>query len=82
MDTTHTMQHHREREQLVFNSIPGMKELLQAEPDKIEALEIRYPDAFFALQIANSLFNHNRELSIITQRAYFSISITSTIQIP
>ena len=73
MDTTHTMQYYREQEQLVFSSIPGMKELLQAEPDKTEALAIRYPDAFFALQVANNLFNHNRELSIITQRAYFSI---------
>ena len=68
-----TMQDLKAREVTAFNSIPGMNELLQAKPSEVAAIEAQYPDAVFALQTANSLFNHNRDLSVITQRAYFSI---------
>ena len=61
------------REMAVFGAIPGMNELLQASPARREEVEAQYPDAVFAVVIASSLFNHNRELSEIAQRAYFSI---------
>ena len=68
-----TMQDFKAREVAAFSSIPGMNELLQAKPNEVPDIEVQYPDAVFALQTANSLFNHNRDLSVITQRAYFSI---------
>ena len=68
-----TMQDLRAREQAAFSTIPGMSELLQASPADKAELESKYPDAAFAVGIASSLFNHNRELSGITQKAYFSI---------
>ena len=61
------------REITVFSSIPGMNELLQASPAQKAEVEAQYPDAVFAMVIASSLFNHNRELSEIIQKAYFSI---------
>ena len=61
------------RERMVFSTIPGMVELAQASPANIAEIEEQYPDAVFVSGIASSLFNHNRELSEITQKAYFSI---------
>ena len=68
-----TMRDLRTREQTVFSAIPGMKELAHASPANIAEIEEQYPDAVFVAGIASSLFNHNRELSEITQKAYFSI---------
>ena len=68
-----TMQDLKDREITVFSTIPGMNELLQASPAEKAEVETKYPDAVFAVVIASSLFNHNRELSEITQKAYFSI---------
>ncbi|MBQ8238359.1 MAG: hypothetical protein IJZ39_09465 [Oscillospiraceae bacterium] len=70
---THTMQQLRDRESAVFHTIPGMNQLLHARPGEAEDLQAKYPDAAFALRTANELFHHDRELSLITQRAYFSI---------
>ena len=50
-----------------------MNEILNAAPDQRSSVAAKYPDAVFAVVIASSLFNHNRELSEITQKAYFSI---------
>lgn len=61
------------QEHRVFRAIPGMNELLQASPAEKAEVEAKYPDAVFAVVIASSIFNHNRELSEITQKAYFSI---------
>ena len=68
-----TMQDLKDREITVFSAIPGMNELLQASPAQKAEIDTQYPDAGFAIVIASSLFNHNRELSEITQKAYFSI---------
>ena len=70
---TSTMQKLRARESTVFPTIPGMSRLLRARPSEAAALEQQYPDAAFALRTAGELFHHDRELSLITQRAYFSI---------
>lgn len=70
---THTMQKLHALESTVFPTIPGMSSLLRADPGEVEALQARYPDAAFALRTANELFHHDRELSLINQRAYFSI---------
>ena len=61
------------RESAVFPTIPGMASLMKAHPGERSALEARYPDAAFALRTATELFHHDRELSLINQRAYFSI---------
>ena len=61
------------RESAVFPTIPGMASLMKAHPGERSDLEARYPDAAFALRTANELFHHDRELSLINQRAYFSI---------
>lgn len=73
MNNSITMNALKEREISVFSSIPGMNKLLQASPDEQTLIQEQYPDAVFAVHIANSLFNHNRELSVIAQKAYFSI---------
>lgn len=73
MSRTYSKMDLRMREAAVFSTIPGMNELLQASPDKGTEIEVLYPDAVFASMIASSLFNHNRELCEITQRAYFAI---------
>ena len=70
---TATMQKLRARESAVFPTIPGMNRLLRARPGEVSDLEQQYPDAAFALRTAGELFHHDRELSLITQRAYFSI---------
>ena len=73
MSRIYSMQDLRTREVAAFSSIPGMYELIQADPDQKEAIGAKYPDAAFATMIAGSIFNHNRLLGEITQRAYFSI---------
>ena len=73
MGTKRTYQDIKAQEHRIFSTIPGMTELLQASPAEKAEVETKYPDAVFAIVIASSLFNHNRELSEINQRAYFSI---------
>lgn len=68
-----SMQELRAKEMAIFSTIPGMNELLHAKPDKKTEISIQFPDAAFALHTADTLFNHNRELSLITQRAYYAI---------
>lgn len=63
----------QQRESVAFAAISGMEELLCAGPDDRIALTEKYPDAAFALRMANSLFDHDREISQINQRAYFAI---------
>lgn len=63
----------RKRERDVFSTIPGMELLVQKDPDNCGELVGEYPDAVFAWRVANSLFQHDLELSRIQQRAYFSI---------
>ena len=73
MRRIYSMRDLRTREMAAFSSIPGMSELMQAEPEQQEEIGAQYPDAAFATMIASSLFNHNRQLCEITQKAYFSI---------
>ena len=63
-----SMQDLRTREMAAFSSIPGMYELMQADPDQKEEIGAQYPDAAFATMIAGSIFNHNHQLGEITQR--------------
>lgn len=69
----HSIQYYFEKAQPVFAAIPGMAELRCAEGDVYETLSGKYPDAAFALMIANNLFQHDREFSEIYQQAFFSI---------
>ncbi len=73
MPAENVMRKYYEKEAIVFSQIPGMRDLLRADAADAEKISMEYPDASFALQIANSLFQHDRELSEIHQSAYFSI---------
>ena len=73
MGNKRTYQDIKAQEYKIFSTIHGMNELLQASPAAKAEVEAKYADAVFAIVIASSLFNHNRELSEITQKAYFSI---------
>ena len=73
MNQRRTIQDYRNMEAQIFPKIPGLLEILKAPSETVSELEAEFPDAAFALRTANDLFQHNRELSIITQKAYFSI---------
>lgn len=68
------------RERAAFSRIPGMEELLHTPPEKRENLECRYPDAAFALMVANHLSMGNQEQNAIHQKAYLSILGGESIQ--
>ena len=68
------IRHHlMEAEATVFSKIPGMDKLRRAAPESVPELEAKYPDAAFALMIANNLFVGDREQNEIHQRAYTAI---------
>ena len=67
MSRIYSMQDLRAREMAAFSSIPGMYELMQADPDQKEEIGAQYPDAAFATMIAGSIFNHNHQLGEITR---------------
>lgn len=68
------------REQAVYSKIPGMRELLRTPPEKWNDVELRYPDAAFALMVANHLSMGNQEQNAIHQKAYLSILDGEPIQ--
>ena len=61
----------RQREVLALRRIPGVSELLRATADQRPALEKKYPDAVFALQIISNPFIKNREVGAIQMEAYY-----------
>ncbi len=63
----------QERAHLAYSQIPGMEEVYCASPDRIFEISQKFPDAYFATQVAANLFQHDRELSLIHQTAFFSI---------
>lgn len=69
----YTMRNLQEQEFTVFSRIPGMDKLRCATPDKIPELETKYPDAAFAMMIANNLHLGDREQNEIHQKAYTAI---------
>lgn len=71
--TVHTMRYYRQKEAIVFSTIPGMEEFFHADRDALPDLEVKHPDAAFALMIADNLSTGDREQNMIHQRAYFSI---------
>lgn len=70
---THTRQYYQERERQAFQKIPGMKELMGADALHQDTLVGRYPDAAFALKIADNIFCRDKEQGAIHQRAYLAI---------
>ena len=62
-----------ETESAVYSQIPGMEKLLHAAPDAVPELEVRYPDAAFALMISENLFAGDQEQNEIHQKAFKSI---------
>lgn len=63
----------RHREAAVLCRIPGARELLGADPAQRPALEQKYPDAAFALDILSNPFVQDRELGSIRMDAYSAI---------
>ena len=63
----------RQREAAALRRIPGVRELLKANADQRPALEKKYPDALFALQIVSNPFVANREVGAIRMEAYSAI---------
>lgn len=70
---THTLEDYIALAMPALTEIPGFSALAKADGQDYDALAVEYPDAVFALMIANNLFHHNREISEITQQAFFSI---------
>ena len=70
---THTLENYIALAMPALTEIPGFTALAKADGQDYDALAAKYPDAVFALMIANNLFHHNREISEITQQAFFSI---------
>ena len=73
MASTYTKQELLKKERIAYSKIHGMDKLLSAKPSERDGLVVAYPDAHFALQIANNLFGHDREQCAIHQTAYFAI---------
>ena len=70
---TQTLENYRAQAMPALTEIPGFSALAKADGQDYDALAAKYPDAVFALMIANNLFHHDREISEITQQAFFSI---------
>lgn len=70
---THTMSFYREKEREVFPAIPGLTEIVSAPPAERDQLAGKYPDAAFALMIADNLLCGVPGIGAINQRAYLSI---------
>lgn len=58
---THTMAYYRKKERIAYSAIPGVDMSLSSSPAEREKLEEKYPDAAFALMIADHLVGHDRE---------------------
>lgn len=69
----HSREYFQKKESAVLGKITGVKELLSARDDQRPALEKKFPDAAFALNISSNLFFHDRELTDIHMKAYSSI---------
>ena len=63
----------RQREAAALRKISGVRELLRANADQRSALEQKYPDAVFALQIVSNPFVNDREVGAIRMEAYAAI---------
>ena len=63
----------RMREENALRRIPGVRELQRATPEQRGAVEIKYPDAIFALQIISNPFVNDREVGAIRMDAYAAI---------
>lgn len=64
---------YRQRETAVLYRIPGVRELMGANADQRSALEQKYPDAAFALDILSNPFVQDREFGSIRMDAYSAI---------
>ena len=63
----------RMREENALRRIPGVRELQRATPEQRGAVEMKYPDAIFALQIISNPFVNDREVGAIRMDAYAAI---------
>lgn len=54
---THTIAYYRETERIAYSAIPGMDKLLSYNPPERDKLQGKYPDAVFALMVADNLLS-------------------------
>ena len=73
MSTIYTRKEILDKERNAYSKITGMEKVLCAKQSERDAIAAQYPDAVFALMIANNLFGHDREQCLINQSAYFAI---------
>ena len=73
MSTIYTRKEILDKERNAYRKNPGMEKVLCAKQSERDAIAAQYPDAVFALMIANNLFGHDREQCLINQSAYFAI---------
>lgn len=71
--TIQPLEYYREKERAAYSTIPGVEQILFAKPVERDKLETQYPDAAFALMIADNLCGLDREQCYMNQDAYFSI---------
>lgn len=72
--TTHQpMQALLAMQQEVYSRIPGMDALMKASPEEAIELRVHYPNAAFALMVADNLFAGDWEQNEIHQKAYVDI---------
>lgn len=64
---------YRQKETAVLYRISGVRELIGTTADQRSALEQKYPDAAFALDILPNPFVQDRELGSIRMDAYSAI---------
>ena len=74
---SHTMQELLQKQEAIFSRIPGINALRNATPEDIAELEMKYPDAAFALMISDNLFVGDRELNEIPKRHTLPFSAAS-----
>ena len=74
---THTMAYYREKERIAYSAIPGMDQILSSSPVEREKLEEKYPDAVFALMVADNLLGQDREQCEINQSAYLPMMVSA-----
>lgn len=63
----------QQREIAALRRIPGSRELLAATSEQRPSLEMKYPEAVFALKIISNPFVPDRELGAIQLEAYSAI---------
>lgn len=69
--TIQPLEYYREKEGVAYSAIPGVEKILSSKPAERDKLESKYPDAAFALMIADNLCGLDQEQCDMNQDAFF-----------